>query len=66
MAPIREENHSYLLKMFDSCVLKLLSVGPLLKRQHGGGGLGCEACTIVQCENPGIRRDVLTAVTLVC
>lgn len=27
MAPIREENHSYQLKTFDSCILKL-SVGP--------------------------------------
>lgn len=30
-----------------------------------GGGLRCEACTIIQCEDPGIG-DALTAVTLVC
>lgn len=41
-------------------------LSPFPKWQHGGDGLGCEACTIIQCENPGIRRDVLTAVTLVC
>lgn len=60
-------NHSYLLKMFDSCILKLLCVGPLPQKRYGGrGGLGCEACTIVQCGNPGTRRDALTAVTQLC
>lgn len=30
-------NHSYLLKMFDSCILKSLCVGPLPQKRYGGG-----------------------------
>lgn len=39
MAPIREENHSYQLKTFDSCILKL-SVGPPPQMIAWGWGSG--------------------------
>lgn len=63
MAPIREENHSYLLKTLDSCILKLLRVSPPPpgRAWRGWAWMGRPApLSDVEIQE---QRDALTAVT---